>query len=101
MPKDSKLKVVSAVSTRGILYLPEKGVLMIKKSKKSASPGFWEFPGGKFEQIDLYLRTTLALEFLEKTGIPVSTINAPVYVWDEPSKISNNNNDSHYICIIY
>ena len=50
MPKDSKLKVVSAVSTRGILYLPEKGVLLIKRSKKSASPGFWEFPGGKVKE---------------------------------------------------
>ncbi len=103
MDRRKKSKSV-ILAVRGILYLPEKeGCLMLKRAPSyEGDPlaNYWELPGGKFDAGDLYVRTALVIEFLEETGIPISTINDPLYIWDAPDGIDKYEGN-HYLCIFY
>jgi 8-oxo-dGTP pyrophosphatase MutT (NUDIX family) len=91
------------LSTRGILSLPDKGVLMLRRAASHENDPLqdhYELPGGKFEAGDKAIETALVMEFLEETGLPISS-GEVVSIWDEANGIEKYGPNTHYVCIFY
>ena len=54
------------------VILLDGNVLLSQREQKGLLAGLWEFPGGKYEQVDNSLEHCLKREVLEKTGLEIA-----------------------------
>ena len=90
-----KEKVIAA----GLLAIcPETGrFIMLKRREDMEYPGYWNLPGGSFDEEDKYPKITAIREFKEETGYkgPIKISNKPIDVY------SNNHIDFYtYVAIL-
>lgn len=84
-----KEKVIGA----GLLAIcPETGrFIMLKRREDIEYPGYWNLPGGNFDEEDKYPKITAIREFKEETGY-----KGPIKISNKPIDVYSNNHIDFY-----
>jgi len=87
------------VAMRVILYVPDKGVLLVQRADGEYAASIWELPGGKIDDDSMSLAEAAAREYYEETGIHIVVSSDAPYYWD----MKSNHPDYQgirYVCLI-
>ena len=87
------------VAMRVILYVPDKGVLLVQRADGEYAASIWELPGGKIDDDSMSLSEAAQREFYEETGIHILVSSDAAYYWD----MKSNHPDYRgirYVCLI-
>lgn len=92
---------LSMEAVRVIIYVPGKGVLLLRRSKKAEHfPGKLELPGGKAEKDDPNLDYAAVLEVKEETGLDIDLEPGSILRWEKPPGQFLAFRDAHYSCTV-